>query len=129
MISGTQVALALVLGYGLTVVCMLAATFGLTSASPAFVAKEHRITAGYKRLQALVWLVCVTVGAFVACVIAQGRYRWIVPSVLAAAFVGMLWQNRWEAQQRGLAHQILMSLIAVLGVAAGFGLAIHFLKI
>jgi hypothetical protein len=40
--------------------CLLAATFGLTSASPGFVAKEHRITAGYKRLQALVWLVCVT---------------------------------------------------------------------
>jgi hypothetical protein len=61
--------------------------------------------------------------------VAQGRYRWVVPSVLAAAFVGMLWQNRWEAQQRGLAHQILMSLVALLGVAAGFGLAIHFLKI
>ena len=129
MIGGTQVALALVLGYGLTVLCMLAATFGLTSASPAFVAKEHRITDGYKRLQALVWLACVTAGAFVTCAVAQGRYQWIVPSVLAAAFVGMLWHNRWEAQQRGLAHQILMSLVAVLGVAAGFGLAKYFLKI
>jgi hypothetical protein len=129
MISGTQVALALVLGYGLTVLCLLAATFGLASASPAFVAKEHRITAGYKRLQALVWLVCVTIGAFATCAVAQGKYRWIVPSVLAAAFIGMLWQNKWEAEQRGLAHQILMSLVAVLGVAAGFGLANHFFKI
>ena len=64
MILGTLILVALLLGYMLAVGCMLVATFGLTSASPEFVIREHRITARYKRLQAAIWLVCVTAGAF-----------------------------------------------------------------
>jgi hypothetical protein len=129
MIAATQIVVSLILGYGLAVGCLLVATFGLTSASPAFVAKGYRITAGYKRLQALVWLLCSAAGGFVTCVVAQGLRPWVVPFVLAAAFIGMLWRNTWEARQRGMAHQILMSVVSIVGVATGYALAEHFLKI
>src|ERR1700683_5480745 len=99
MILGTLILVALLLGYMLTVGCMLAATFGLTSASPEFVIREYRITAGYKRLQALIWLVCVTLGASVTYLVAQGAYPLMVGSLLAVVLIGMLWRNTWEARQ------------------------------
>jgi hypothetical protein len=129
MITGTQIVVALLLGYGLAVGCLLVATFGLTSASPSFVAKGYRITPGYKRLQALVWLLCVAAGGFVTCFVAQGQHPWVVPGVLAAIFIAMLWKNTWEARQRGMAHQILMSIVSVAGVVGGYALAEHFLNI
>ncbi len=129
MITGTLILVALVLGYAMTVGCSLVATFGLASASPDFVARNHRITAGYKRVQALIWGACATAGGFVTCAVAQGAREWQVGTLLAASLVGMLWLNTWEARQRGMAHQILMSLVSLLGVLAGFGLANHFLKI
>lgn len=129
MVTGTLVALALLLGYVLTVGCSMVATFGLTSASPEFVAKNYRVTPEYKRVQALVWLVAVTAGAFVTCAVAQGAYPWIVPVLLATILIGMLWVNSWEARQRGMAHQILMSLVTIVGVVAGYGLAERMLKI
>jgi hypothetical protein len=129
MIAATQITVALILGYGLAIGCLLVATFGVTAASPAFVAKGKRISAGYKRLQAVVWLLCVTAGAFVTCAVAQGAHPWVVPAVLAAAFIAILWINTWEARQRGMAHQILMSVVSIVGVGTGYGLAEHFLKI
>ena len=113
MITGTLILVAVLLGYGMAVGCSLVATFGLTSASPEFVAREHRITAGYKRMQSLIWLVCVTAGGFVTCAVAQGTNQWEVGSLLAASLIGMLWLNTWEARQRGMAHQILMSLVSI----------------
>ena len=129
MIAATLIVIALLLGYGMAVGCLLVATFGLTSASPDFVAREHRVTAGYKRVQAVVWLLCVTAGGFATCAVAQGARPWLVPVVLAASLIGMLWWNTWEARQRGMAHQILMSVVSILGVTAGYGLAKHFLNI
>src|SRR5579859_506204 len=99
MITGTLVLVALLLGYTLTVACSLVATFGLTSASPRFVVSESRITAAYKRVQAGVWLLCVTAGAFVTCAVAQGARSLVVGALLAAALIGMLWANTWEARQ------------------------------
>jgi hypothetical protein len=129
MITGTLILVAVVLGYGITVGCSLVATFGLASASPDFVAREHRITPGYKRVQALIWLVCATAGGFVTCAVAQGTREFEVGALLIASLIGMLWLNTWEVRQRGMAHQILMSLVSILGVIAGYGLANHFLKI
>jgi hypothetical protein len=130
MIVWTQISIALLLGYGLAVGGLLLATFGLTaSVPPGFVTKQYRVTPKYKRLQALIWLVCVTAGAFVTCAIAQGAHRWLVSAVLAAAFLTVLWRNSWEARQRGMAHQILMSVISVVGVVAGFQLAMRFLNL
>jgi hypothetical protein len=129
MIPAIQIAAALLLGYTLTAICALVAAFGLTSASPAFVMKDHHLTASYKRVQALVWLVCVCAGAFVTSTVAQGTYPITVGVLLATILIGMLWWNSREARQRGMAHQILMSMVSVAGVAAGYGLARHFLKI
>ena len=127
MITGTLVALALVLGYGFTVAISMVATFGLTSASPEFVVRGNKITAGYKRLQALIWFGCVTIGAFVTGVVAQGTYPVIAGTLLAVALIAVLWLNTWEARQRGMAHQILISLMTIAGVVAGFQLAQRFL--
>jgi hypothetical protein len=129
MITGTLILVAVLLGYGMAVGCSLVATFGLASASPEFVVRDHRITAGYKRVQALIWLVSAAAGGFVACAVAQGAREWAVGGLLAASLIGMLWFNAWEARQRGMAHQILMSLVSIVGVVAGYGLANHFLKI
>ena len=129
MITGTLILVAVLLGYAMTVGCSLVATFGLTAASPGFVAREHRITAGYKRVQALIWLACVTAGAFVAGAVAQWTSPLVVGTLLAVSLIGMLWLNTWEARQRGMAHQILLSLVSLIGVIAGCGLAKHFIKI
>jgi hypothetical protein len=129
MITGTLILVAVLLGYGMAVGCSLVATFGLASASPEFVAREYRITKAYKRVQSLIWLVCTTAGGFVTCAVAQGTREWAVGSMLAAGLIAMLWLNTWEARQRGMAHQILMSLVSIVGVIAGYSLANHFLKI
>ena len=130
MIVWTQISVALFLGYALAVGGLLLATFGLTSSvPPGFVTKQYRVTPKYKRVQALVWLGCVTVGAFVTCAVAQGAHPLLVPGVLAAALLTVLWRNSWEARQRGMAHQILMSVISVAGVAAGFMLAARVLNL
>ena len=127
MITGTLILVAVVLGYGMAVGCSLVATFGLASASPGFVARDHRITPGYKRVQALIWGACATAGGFVTCAVAQGTREWLVGALLTAGLIGILWFNSWESRQRGLAHQILMSLVSLIGVLAGYGLANHFL--
>ncbi len=129
MITATLILAAVLLGYAMTVGCSLVATFGLTSASPGFVAREYRITAAYKRVQALIWLGCVTIGAFVAGVVALWSSPLVVGTLLAASLIAMLWFNTWEARQRGMAHQILMSLVSLIGVVVGCGLAKHFIKI
>ena len=63
------------------------------------------------------------------CAVAQGTREFEVGGLLAASLIGMLWFNTWEARQRGMAHQILMSLVSILGVVGGYWLANHFLKI
>jgi H+/Cl- antiporter ClcA len=129
MITGTLILVAVLLGYAITVGCSLVVTFGLASASPDFVAQDHRITAGYKRVQALLWLACVTAGGFVACSVSRGTSPIVVETLLTGSLIGMLWFNTWEARQRGVAHQILLSLVSPMGVVAGCELAKHFLKV
>jgi hypothetical protein len=129
MITGSLIALALLLGYTVTVACSLAATFWLTSSSPAFVVKNHLISVGYKRIQTVIWLLCVTVGAAVTCVVAHGTQPWVTGGMLAAILIAMLWRNTWEARQRGMGHQILMSVASIAGVVAGYLLVGRFLKI
>jgi hypothetical protein len=130
MISGTIILVAVLLGYAMAVGCSLVATFGLASASPNFVARDHRITAGYKRVQALIWLACVTAGGFVTCGVAQqGGSPFAAAVLLSGLLIGMLWFNTWEARQRGMAHQILMSVVSLGGVFVGFWLAKHLLKV
>jgi hypothetical protein len=120
LITASYIALALFLGYVVAVGLSMAATFGITAASRSFVSKNYRIRTRYKYAQDAVWLVCATAGGYVAAVV-NGPYRpWLVGAGLVAILVGVLWMNAWEMRQRGLGHQISMSLVSAVGVAAGF---------
>jgi hypothetical protein len=120
LITASYIALALFLGYVVAVGLSMAATFGITAASRSFVSKNYRIRTRYKYAQDAVWLVCATAGGYVAAVINGPSHPWLVGAGLAVILVGVLWLNAWEMRQRGLGHQISMSLVSAVGVAAGF---------
>ena len=119
LITISYIALALFLGYTVAVCLSMAATFGITAASRSFVSKNYRIRARYKFVQDAVWLVCSAAGGYVAALV-NGGSPWVVGGGLVAILVGVLWLNAWEMRQRGLGHQISMSIGSVVGVAAGF---------
>jgi hypothetical protein len=120
MITASYIALALFLGYVVAVGLSMAATFGITAASSDFVSKEYRIRTRYKYAQDGVWLVCATAGGYVAALVTGRIHPWVVGLGLTAILVGVLWMNAWEMRQRGLGHQLTMSLVSVAGVAVGF---------
>jgi hypothetical protein len=120
IITISHIALALFLGYLVAVALLMAATFAITAASPGFVLKEYRIKRGYKYLQDGVWLVCATAGGYVAAVMNGPSHSLLAGGALAAILIAVLWMNVWEMRQRGLGHQISMSLASLAGVAAGF---------
>jgi hypothetical protein len=121
MITGSFLLLALALGYLVTVGLSMAATFGITAVAPDLVAQDHRVTQRYKFLQDGVWLVCATVGAYVmALVLGREHSPWLGAGALVIVLVGVLWRNAWERRQRGIGHQILISLTTIVGVGAGF---------
>ncbi|WP_353066218.1 hypothetical protein RBB77_07750 [Tunturibacter psychrotolerans] len=126
MITGSFLLLALTLGYLVTVGLSMAATFGITAASPDLVAQDHRITQRYKFLQDGVWLVCTMVGAYVmALILGREHSPWLGAAALVTVLVGVLWRNAWERRQRGIGHQILISLATLVGVGAGFFFRLH----
>jgi uncharacterized membrane protein YfcA len=120
IVTISHVALALFFGYVVAVGLSMAATFGITAVSRSFVSKNYRIRRGYKYTQEAVWLVCATAGGYVAAVVDEAAAPWLAGAGLVAVLVGVLWLNAWEMRQRGLGHQISMSLASVAGVAAGF---------
>lgn len=119
LIAISYIALALFLGYTVAVVLSMAATFGITAASRSFVSKNYRIRRRYKFLQDGVWLLCATAGGYVSALV-NGGSPWAVGSGLVAILVSVLWLNAWEMRQRGLGHQISMSVASAAGVTAGF---------
>ena len=120
IITLSYVALALFLGYTVAVALLMAATFGITAVSSDFVAKDNRIQRGYKYTQDAVWLVCATAGGYVASLVNGESHRWLVEFGLAAILITVLWMNAWEMRQRGLGHQLVMSVVSAVGVAVGF---------
>jgi hypothetical protein len=125
IVALSYIALAIFVGYAITVALTMAATFGITLASPAFVAKENRIQTSYKYTQDALWLVCTTVGGYAAAMINGRTYAYIVGPGLALILIAVLWINAWEMRQRGLGHQFLMSLAAAAGVFFGFFLRLN----
>ena len=98
----------------------MAATFGITAASRDFVAKDYRLKTGYKYAQDGVWLICAAAGGYVAALVNGSSHSLLVGAGLAAVLVAVLWMNAWEMRQRGLGHQISLSVGAVVGVTMGF---------
>jgi hypothetical protein len=120
MITASYIALALFLGYAVTVALSMAATFGITAASRDFVAKDYRIKTGYKYAQDGVWLICAGVGGYVTALVNGPSHSFLVGAALVVILVGVLWMNAWEMRQRGLGHQISLSVGAAVGVTIGF---------
>lgn len=125
MITGTFVVVALIVGYVVAVGLSMMATFGITRVAPAFVMQDHLLKPRYRLFQELVWLVCVTAGGYLAAWVAElTMHPLLVGILLAGVLVTILWANTWEMAQRGLGHQIVMSLVSIAGVCAGF--VLHF---
>ena len=120
IITAYYIALALFLGYVVTVGLAMAATFGITAVSRDFVTKDNRVRTRYKYFQEAVWLVCATAGGYVAAMVHGRSHPWVVGVGLVVVLVGVLWTNVWEMRQRGLGHQISMSIVSAGGVAVGF---------
>jgi hypothetical protein len=111
---------ALLAGYLVAVVLSLVATLGIGSAIPGFVVENYRVRNGYKLLQDGIWLVCSAAAGYVTALVADGEPPLLVGGLLAVGLVSVLWANSWESRQRGMAHQILISVASVAGVTIGF---------
>jgi hypothetical protein len=127
MISVTVMIVAILAGYVVVVGVTLAVTLAMGSSAPESVVVEHRVRRRFKVTQDLVWLASAALGGFVAALIAGTVRPWMVAALLMAALVLVLWKNTWEARQRGLTHQILITLASVVGVGIGFLLKMKFL--
>ena len=120
------VSFGLAVGYLLVVVCSLASTIGLASAAPRFVVRDHRLRGGYKLLHEAMWTVWSLGGGFaVAVVVGRGTLAWVAGAALATVLILLLWRNSWEARQRGLPHQILLTALTFAGVAGGVFLRVR----
>jgi uncharacterized membrane protein YfcA len=120
MMTVIFLSLALLFGYATTVILAMAATFAITSASKSFVVKDFKIRRRYKLLQDLLWLPCAIAGSYVASWVGSGLSQWMTGGAFVAVLVGVLWMNAWEMRQRGVPHQIVMTLMSVAGVVIGF---------
>jgi hypothetical protein len=125
MIPGVLIAVGLAVGYTVTVGLAMVATFALTAASPAFVVREYRIRQRYKLVQELLWLACATAGGYATATVTGTVYPWLSAILLAVMLILVLWTNTWEMRQRGLANQLLMSVMSIAGVATGFVLRLQ----
>ena len=125
MITASLIAVALIVGYLVTVGLSMIATFGIGKASPGFVVRDYQLRTGYKFFNELVWLVCVIAGSYLSAAVAESAHPWFVGAVLAGILVFVPWTNPWETRQRGLAHQMLLNLLSVAGVAVGYALRLR----
>jgi|ERR1700677_826176 hypothetical protein len=125
MIPGVLIAIGLALGYTVTVGLAMVATLAITAASPAFVVREYRIRQRYKLIQELLWLACATAGGYATARVTGTVYPWLSATLLAVILILVLWTNTWEMRQRGLANQLLMSVMSIAGVATGFVLRLQ----
>lgn len=114
------IGVALALGYCLVVLLSLMATMAVASAARGFVVREHCLRPGYKLTMELFWTVATVAAGFVAAAVAgPGMVGWATGAGLAGALILVLWTNTWEARQRGLPHQILLTLLTAVGVLSG----------
>ncbi len=125
MFIAVMMGLALAAGYTATVAISMVLTFAVAMAMPRFVEGDHLIRNGYKVVHELFWLVGATTGGYVAAIIVKGIHPQVTELGLVACLIWVLWDNSWEARQRGMAHQVLITTFTVVGVAGGYLLAKH----
>ena len=113
-------AIAIFVGYAVAVGCSLAMILSLASAAPDFAVEHFCLRGSYKFVQALGWLVCAAAGGYAAAWVGDRSFAWIEGIALAGVLVTVLWRNDWEARQRGLAHQILVTISTLAGVWLGY---------
>lgn len=123
MVNYTIIAIAILLGYTTTVSISLLTTMGIAAGAPAFVVRDYRVRGAYKWLHEALWLLAAVLGGVVAALAGVGISEWKAKLGLCALLLLMLWRNTWEARQRGTAHQILISVLTVVGVFCGYLLA------
>jgi uncharacterized membrane protein YfcA len=130
MISGIFIAIALLAGWLVILGISATATMAIGAANPDFVVTEyHTVRHRFKIVETLVWLVAATVGSFVAAWVVGNNRPLAAAVAMAVLMIAVLWKNSWEARQRGLAMQILMTAAAAAGVVIGFALKAKFLKV
>lgn len=121
MINATFILFALALGYAVSAGLLMLATFSIARSSPAFVVQDHLLKPGYRFLQELLWLICTAAGGYASAWMASlTTHPWFVAITLISILLVVLWSNTWEMAQRGLGHQLLMSIITIAGVCGGF---------
>lgn len=119
------IAFALGLGYLVTVAASLTLTFGLTSASPAFVAKDGRITMKYLLVHGLIWTLCAAGGGYVAAILSGTWFPWLIGSILTGWLAWVLWTNMERRRTQAVAQQIAMTALSAAGVALGMWLRLR----
>lgn len=114
------VSIGLALGYCLVVVMSLMATMGIASAARGFVVRNFCLRPAYKLTMGVFWTGAAAAAGFVAAVVAgPGMVGWLTGAALAGLLILVLWTNTWEARQRGLPHQILLTFLTCAGVLGG----------
>lgn len=127
MIQLVIIGLAVLAGYIVIVGLTLLSTMAIASAVPSFVVANYRVRGTYKLVHELVWFLCTAIGTYITVRIGADVPSIRLEIVLTAVLLGMLWRNSWEARQRGISHQILISILTVAGVVAGTALATRFM--
>jgi hypothetical protein len=121
MISAIFISLALVAGWLIAVSIAITVTMAIGAAMPGFVVTDyHTIRFRFKALETLVWMLCAATGSFAAAWVVGGFHPYVGAALLAVMMIAVQWRNSWEARQRGLAMQILMTVALVAGVVIGF---------
>ncbi len=120
MFIAVMMALGVAGGYLVTVLISMILTFAMTMALPKFVEADHLVRNGYKLVHEGFWLVCAGTGGYVAAMVVNGIHPILTEALLVGALLWILWDNSWEARQRGTAHQVLITAFTVIGVAGGY---------
>ncbi len=120
MFIAVMMALGVTGGYLVTVLISMILTFALTMALPKFVEADHLVRNGYKLVHEGFWLLCAAAGGYVTALVVRGIHPMLTEALLVGALIWILWDNSWEARQRGTAHQVLITAFTVIGVAGGY---------
>ncbi len=127
MFIAVMMGLGLAAGYLVTVAISMVLTFAVTMALPKFVEADFLIRNRYKIVHELFWLLGAAVGGYTTAMVVKGIHPQVTEMVLIGCLLWVLWDNSWEARQRGMAHQVLITTFTVVGVAGGYVLARHML--